>query len=148
MKLTDALSGVTKLGVDTAPLIYFIEQHPRYGPMVSPVFQLMADGELAGVTTVVTLVEVLTLPLQQGDQHLADQYKAALESSDNLAMASIDPATAERAAELRAGYSLRTPDALQIAATLNAGCEAFLTNDKRLARIRDLRILLLDDFEA
>lgn len=147
MKLTEALLGVTRLGVDTSPLIYFIEQHPRYGPMVSPVFQLITDGQLSGVTTVVTLVEVLTLPLQRGDQRLADAYKAVLESSDNLAMVSIDSAIAEHAAVLRARHGLRTPDALQIAAALNAGCEAFLTNDKRLAGIPDIRVLLLDEFE-
>lgn len=148
MKLTEALSGVTKLGVDTAPLIYFIEQHPRYGPMVSPVFYLISEGRIAGVTTVVTLVEVLTQPLRRGDQQLADQYKAVLESSDHLAMVSIDSSTAESAALLRAMHGLRTPDALQLAAALDAGCEAFLTNDARLSRIPGLKMLVLDEFEG
>lgn len=147
MKLAEALSGVRRLGVDTAPLIYFIEEHPRYGPIVSPVFQLITDGQLTGVTTVVTLVEVLTLPLQRGDQRLADAYKVVLGSSDNLAMVSIDAAIAERAAALRARHGLRTPDALQIAAALNTGCEAFLTNDARLSKVSELRVLVLDTFE-
>ncbi len=148
MKLADALSGVTKLGVDTAPLIYYIEQHPRYAPVVSPTFELISRGRVTGVTTVVTLVEVLTLPLQKGNQRLAESYKAVLESSDNLAMMPIDQPIAERAAELRAHYGLRTPDALQVAAAVLAGCEAFLTNDKRLSLVPGLRILVLDEFEA
>ncbi len=148
MKLADALSGVTKLGVDTAPLIYYIEQHPRYARVVSPAFDLISRGRLAGVTTVVTLVEVLTLPLQKGNQRLAESYKAVLESGDNLTMMSIDQPLAERAAELRAQYGVRTPDALQIAAAMQAGCEAFLTNDKRLPAVPGLRILVLDEFEA
>jgi hypothetical protein len=30
IKLDDALTGVDRLGFDTAPLIYFVEAHPRY----------------------------------------------------------------------------------------------------------------------
>jgi hypothetical protein len=31
MKVREALIGVTLLGIDTAPFIYFIEQHMRRG---------------------------------------------------------------------------------------------------------------------
>lgn len=43
--------------------------------------------------------------------------------------------------------TLRTPDALQIAAALVAGCEAFLTNDAGLKRVTELRVLVLDELE-
>lgn len=49
------------------------------------------------------------------------------------------------AAELRARYMLRTPDAIQVAASLHAGCEAFLTNDADLRRVTELRIVLVSD---
>jgi predicted nucleic acid-binding protein len=52
---------------------------------------------------------------------------------------------AERAAELRASYGMRLPDALQIAAALGERCDAFLTNDRRLARVTEIRVLVLDD---
>ena len=147
MKLGEALEGVTRLGLDTAPLIYFIEQHPRFGPMLSPVFQSMADGSCLGVTTVITLIEVLTLPLERGDLGLAEAYKAALMSGDELLLLPVDRETAELGAALRAKHGLRTPDALQVAAALNVGCEAFLTNDKALQKVDGLRVLVLDDFD-
>jgi predicted nucleic acid-binding protein len=50
---------------------------------------------------------------------------------------------AERAADLRARYNLRTPDALQLVTALEAGCAAFLTNDLALRRVTDLRVLAL-----
>lgn len=31
--LEDALRGVQRLGIDTAPLIYLIEAHPELGPV-------------------------------------------------------------------------------------------------------------------
>jgi len=42
---------------------------------------------------------------------------------------------------------LHLPDAFQIAVAIREGCEAFLTNDRRLTRVTDLRVLVLDDLE-
>ena len=53
----------------------------------------------------------------------------------------------DRAAELRARYRLRLPDAIQLAVALNAGCQAFLTNDRDLQRVTAVRILSLEDLE-
>ena len=60
-------------------------------------------------------------------------------------MIALDARMAEIAADLRARYRLRTPDALQIAAALVTGCEAFLTNDAALRRVTDLQVLVLDE---
>ena len=93
----------------------------------------------------ITLSEVLVHPLSQGNIQLRDAYHRILLNSHDFATLSIDAAIAERAAELRARYGLRTPDALQIATALSAGCTAFVTNDVRLKRVTDLRVLILDD---
>ena len=61
-------------------------------------------------------------------------------------MIPIDVEIADSASELRSRHNLRTPDALQIAAVLSVGCEAFLTNDKRLKHVDDLRVIILDDY--
>jgi predicted nucleic acid-binding protein len=54
---------------------------------------------------------------------------------------------AERAADLRARYGLKTPDALQIGCALESGCDAFLCNDLALKRVTELRVLALDELE-
>jgi len=59
----------------------------------------------------------------------------------------IDIKTAASAADLRARYNLRTPDALQVATALAAGCDAFLTNDSDMQRVSELRVLVLDQLE-
>lgn len=69
-------------------------------------------------------------------------------NSENFALVPIDYAIAEQAADLRARYNLRTPDALQIAAALSAGCQAFATNDRQLQRVTELSIVILDDLQA
>lgn len=51
------------------------------------------------------------------------------------------------AAQLRALHpSVRTPDALQLAAALFAGCSAFVTNDRDLPAVPGLEVLKLRDY--
>ena len=45
----------TVVGLDTAPLIYFIEENPDYVSVVQPFFEAMDQGEFGVVTSVVTL---------------------------------------------------------------------------------------------
>lgn len=147
MKLDDALLGVVRLGFDTAPIIYFIEAHPRYEALVSRIFGLVEGGSLSGVTSTITLTEVLVQPFLLKDSKLQQEYRDLLLQSDHFEVAPIDAVMAELAADLRARYGLRTPDALQIAAALSSGCEAFLTNDAKLQRVVEIRILTLDNLE-
>jgi hypothetical protein len=39
MRLSDALAGVRRLGLDTAPIIYFIEENPVYVDQMDVIFQ-------------------------------------------------------------------------------------------------------------
>jgi predicted nucleic acid-binding protein len=146
-KLNDALVAVTRLACDTAPIIYFIEAHPQYDPLVANVFQRIANGAITGLTSALTLTEVLIQPLRQGNAILQREYRDLLLHSANFQTLAITPGIAERGAELRARYNLRTPDALQVATSLIAGCEAFLTNDRGLQRVTEVRVLVLDDLE-
>ena len=102
-------------------------------------------SDLTMATSVVSLTEVLTKPRQMGDSRLIQIYREMLLESRNLILLPITASMAERAAEFRATYQLKTPDALQIAAALQAGCEAFVTNDRQLQRVKELRIVILDD---
>lgn len=141
----EALAGVSNLGLDTAPIIYFVEAHPRYDKRVTAIFQRISAGTLTGVTSVISLSEVLVQPVQQNNMALAQSFRTILLQSTNFLTLPIDAACAEQAAALRARYRLRTPDALQIATALSVGCQAFLTNDAGLRRVDDLRVITLDD---
>jgi predicted nucleic acid-binding protein len=147
MKLDDALSGVTRLGLDTPVIIYFIEANLRYDAIVTEIFRRIDRGQITGVTSTISLTEVLVQPYLSGDIPLQQSYRDLLLGSDGLQVTAIDPIIAEHTAKLRARYSIRTPDALQIAVAINAGCEAFLTNDKMLKRVSELRVLMLDELE-
>ncbi len=60
----------------------------------------------------------------------------------------IDVAMASQAALLRSRYRIKTPDALQLACAMASGCQAFLTNDLRLRPVKEIPVLVLDDWLA
>lgn len=144
MKLDDALSNVSALGLDTSPFIYFVERHPAHINLAREIFKRVDSGALVGYCSTITLTEVLTKPKQEQNQPLESEYNSLLTQSRNLTLLPITASIARIAAELRARYRLRTPDALQIAAALEVRCEAFLTNDTELQRVKELQILVLD----
>lgn len=145
MHLHDALQGITVLGFDTAPLIYLVERHPAYVDIMREVVRRIDTGAIAGYSSVVTLTEVLTLPKRLGNTVVERAYRDVLLHSRHFTLRSIDEAMAEQAAALRAQYTLRTPDALQIATALHTGCQGFLTNDIALKRVSSLRVLVLNE---
>ncbi|MBC8171810.1 MAG: PIN domain-containing protein, partial [Anaerolineae bacterium] len=100
-----------------------------------------------GVTSTITLTEVLTKPRRLGDVELENTYRKILLQTRNILILPVVPVIAERAADLRARYNLKTPDALQIATALDAGCDAFLTNDAGIQRVTDLKILIVSELE-
>lgn len=139
----DELRG-TLVALDSAPLIYYIEEYPAYLSIVDPFFDALNQSELAAVTSTVTLAEVLTHPLRRGDKPLAAKYRELLLSTDGLTTLPLTAAIAEEAAGLRASHGLRTPDAIQLATAVVANAAVFLTNDARLPLIATMPVLVLD----
>jgi len=142
--LIDAL-GPGPVAVDTAVFIYLIEEHPAYLPVVEPLFDEVAAGMREIVTSAVTLLEVLVVPFRTGEVALGGLYEALLTRSRGVRLVEIDRGQLRAAAQLRAHYDLRTPDALQLAAALSSRCSAFVTNDRRLPPLPGLPIMQVSD---
>jgi predicted nucleic acid-binding protein len=137
-----------RVGLDTPVFIYHIEGTARFAEPAGVALDELAGGAFAGVTSVLTLLEIAVKPLQLGRPDVAEEYEVLLANYPNLAVTAIDRPTAHRAAELRATHRLRPADALQLAACLEQGATAFLTNDRELQRISELQVLILEDFLA
>ena len=132
------------VGLDTAPLIYFIEENPSYLQVTDAFFTAMYREEFSVVTSVLTISEVLVYPLRAGNTILAQQYRDILFNSQGLTTIEVLPDIAENAAKLRADYNLRTPDAIQMATAIYGGASFFLTNDMRLPSLPGLTVLVLN----
>jgi predicted nucleic acid-binding protein len=143
--LVDILIGA-RICLDTTPIIYFIEKDQRYLSIISPLFNEIEKGGIEAITSTITLLEVLTHPFRNDNEMLANKYRDILLNSNGLTTYEILHEVSEKAARLRANHSIKTPDAIQIAVGIIFGAEHFVTNDSNLKKIRDMNILILDDY--
>ena len=133
------------IGIDTAIVIYFIEEHPRFLPLILPLFREADQGRRELITSAVTLLEVLVVPYRAGNRLLADRYEALLTRSRGIRLVDLTRDQLRAAAQLRAVTGVRTPDALQLVAAIGSTCAAFLTNDRRIPPIPGVRVIQLGD---
>ena len=147
MRISEALSGVALLYVETSPFIYYTEKRPGYVDKARAIFRYLDEGRLSVITSTIALSETLVKPIREHDEALVNAYSELFESTAGLSMMPVSAAVARLSAQLRAHYELKTPDALHLATALEAHCDAFLTNDKGFKRVSELRVLVLDELE-
>ena len=124
--------------VDTAPLIYHLEDDERFGTRFAGLFEASASGRLRLAISTVSVAEVLTGPFQQGRDVLARQIENALREHR---VVGLTPEIAVEAARLRARYRLRLPDAVQLATALQIDAWGLVTHDRDFSRVDDVRIM-------
>jgi predicted nucleic acid-binding protein len=134
-----------KIMLDTAPFIYYIENVEPYASSLQSLFNAISTGHTMAVTSVVTLIEVLTKPIQDGRSDLTERFRMYLTGSKNLELMSVTQEIGEQAAHLRAKYRLRIPDAIQVATALVSRSSILLTNDRSLKKVMEVDVLILED---
>lgn len=127
------LVGLRLIALDTMVFIYHLADHPRYSALTTVALEAVEAGQLAALTTTITLAEILTAPAKAGDRRALQDYELYLTRFPNLRIVPLDVALARETALVRGATGLRTPDAVQIAAARLAGADAILTNDRRWA---------------
>lgn len=146
LSLLKTIKGIDSVAIDTAPFIYYIEEHKDYIKVIDPLFKLIGQGQLIAYTSIVTLIEVLTRPIEENNNELVVTYENLLTGSENLILVDIDRHVGVESARLRAKYNIRTPDAIQLSAGLSNGAKVFITNDANLKKIKEIKVVVLDDF--
>jgi predicted nucleic acid-binding protein len=139
--LLDGLGEHPVLAVDTAPLVYWLEGHPRLADRFGAIFDAAESGAATVVISTVTLAEVLAGPLRAANELLTARYREALIRSPGWQVMPLDVDIAVEAARIRAAYRLRLPDAIQVATAIRAGAAALVTHDRALRRVRGLRVV-------
>lgn len=137
--------GDAVIAMDTAPFIYYLEEHPVYLPLLDPLFDAIEAGAVQVITSTVTLLEVLVAPHRDGNDDLVDRYRRMLLDTRGVDVRPVSEQVAETAARLRGDYTVRTPDAIQLATAICGQASIFLTNDRRLPSLPDIEVFLVDD---
>ncbi len=131
--------------LDTAPLIYYIEENPKYSPILNKLFSENSKGIFLFQSSVITLLEVLVLPMRQDENQLVEQYQNILCNSPSINIFDLTIEIAQKAAWFRAKFGLKTPDSIQLATAAYCSADYFLTNDVRLKAVKEIEILILDE---
>ena len=147
MGWVDLLRG-SKVGLDTAPLIYFTEENSEYTQVVDPFFEALRRGEFTVVTSTVTLLETLVNPIKLENPDLAKAYRNFLLRTRGVTIVPLDRSIAEEAARLKAFHKIHTPDAIQMATAIKMNATHFLTNDLKLPSLPELKVLKLDELKT
>ena len=128
--------------LDSNIVIYLIEQSPSFGARArARIAALRAAGD-AIVVSDLSRLECRSNAVAAADQVTLDLYDVFFRQAVARLMP-LSRSVVDRATEIRGRYRFKTPDALHLAAAVEAGCQSFLTNDLRLNRFADLVVELL-----
>lgn len=129
---------------DTSIFIYTVEENLDYYPLLQPLWSLFQAGEVEIISSELTLMETLVVPLRDANADLVNTYEQLLLSS-SVQLIPIGQTILRQAAQLRATTNLKTPDAIHAATALSENCSFFLTNDSGFRNVSGLPVVVLKD---
>ncbi len=133
----------SRIFLDTAPLIYLLEDHPEFCHRVSDFLADAWQEDSLFQTSVLTFSEYCVQPLRKNQLHLLQEMEEWLINFDVTVLPVTRP-IALAAARLRAKYNfLQGVDALQLAAAQEVQADIFYTNDRKLQRVEEIRVVLV-----
>jgi predicted nucleic acid-binding protein len=141
MELKEGIS----IFLDTAPIIYFIEEHPSYSGLMDSVISKATNNRIKIVTSIITFIEVMTKPYKLRQMELVKTYQNFFYNSKNFSVVDLNPNIALLTAKIRADFNFKLPDAVQLAIFEYMGLELFLTNDVQLKRYNENKVIILSE---
>jgi predicted nucleic acid-binding protein len=135
-----------RIYLDSNIFLYALNETAPYATVAGEVFDAMDGGKLTGVTSELTLAEILVTPFRNGNSDQEQLCRAILQRGLGFEMLPISRSVLETVARLRAAMpALRTPDGIHAATAQLSNCDALLTNDRRLKGLPGIRVLLLSE---
>jgi len=144
-RLRSLLRSRNTVALDTSVLIYQLEKHPRYFQLSDAVFVWLERADNSAVTSTLSMTELLVPAHRDGDARRLQDYRGLFSTYPGLVWLPPDLVIADTAAQLRAEYRLKTPDAIQAATAIQSRVSTFLTNDPIFQRVKELEVLVLDE---
>ena len=135
-----ALSNHKSFGIDTNVFIYYLNKDSPYYLQTVNLFTIFIKRQSILITSILTLTEILSLKVKESLLGMIEQDIVLM---PNLQLISVDRAIAKMAAQIRRTYDFVLVDSIQLATALENDAEIFITNDKKLQRFKELKIILL-----
>lgn len=143
MKKTLKLQNKYRLiGLDTNIFIYYFQEHSKWGPVCREIILSVVIRKNLAITSTISLLELLSF--RTSPKQLA-LLKEEFLSIPNLELKDTNKEIAIEAAEIRRKYKFGLADAIQLATAKLGHAQAFITNDDRLNKFKELKVLLLKE---
>lgn len=134
----------SRVYLDTAPIIYSVEEHESYWPILKPLWDSLKKGEIEVVTSELSVLETLVVPIRNEDADLTAGYETLLTAS-HVELIPITVPILRTAAKLRAEQNLKTPDAIHAATASLSNCDYLISNDNAFRRLTGIDVTILSD---
>ena len=137
-----------RIYLDTNTWIYALEGYSEFRSELTLLFEQMQAGTLTGITSELTLAELLVKPCQDRDLAQQVRYKKAIANRKNFFVMPVLRDLLIDAADVRAKTQLKLPDAIHAATALRTKCTTLLTNDRQIKKLTDISVVLLSEVIA
>jgi predicted nucleic acid-binding protein len=137
------LSSYSTLYLDTSVYIYFFEDNAEFGDAAERILTTAIEQSLPVFASALLFTELLTLPFKIHHLDLMNLYLHLPFTIPSLHTIPLSTKIAMRAAQLRAQYNLRTPDAIHLATAIDQQADCFICADKKLRRVKEIKVLCL-----
>lgn len=139
--------GYKKVFLDTTPIIYFLDEDINYADKVRSIFEEILKNEKVMSSSVVTCAEYLVYPYKTNNQEKVYAFFEFISDCD-IHLHTVDLEVARKAAQIRAEYKdFKGMDSLQLAIACLSGCDLFLTNDKQLKQFKEIKCIVVDEWQ-
>jgi len=137
--MTEPTSGAT-IYVDANILIYFIDAEGDFAERAADFFRRSHEAGARLVTSELTMAECLYKPHRDGDGARVALYETAFKSGF-IALYPLSGDLAVRAAEVGGSLGLKLVDAIHYLSALEAGCDVFVTADRRFRSCEQMEVI-------
>ncbi len=127
--------------LDTNVFIYHFEHVDQLYVATEKIFLGLGENRVRAVTGTVALLELLSIPAPKKN---IEKLDTAFSEIPNLKVVELNQDIARKAAHLRRKYRIDVPDAIGLATTICEKVDIFITNDRRLKRVEEVPVLLLE----
>lgn len=132
--------------VDAGVVALHLAGDPRYLPLTRTVLGGLREGEFTGLTSAITLYQLLVEPYRSGHEALAQRIEMLVAAIPGLEVLPITATIARQAAQVKAQIGGSLPRAIQIATALAGNSEIYVTQRSALRRIAGLGVAQLDAY--
>jgi predicted nucleic acid-binding protein len=133
-----------KVLIDTNVIIYLTDKVAPYDVLSRRLFEMIENGDLAGVISIISVGEVMQGPLRRGFDQAAVEVKDYLLNFPNLFCEELTPSILDIIGEdQRISWSkVRTIDSLIIASALKNNVNKIISNDNHFKQALPKELLI------